>query len=157
MNKKDTLAFIKNAHMGQKYGSEPYWTHPKAVADLGKKVFGSKFTEIAYIAALLHDVVEDTNHGINELKNLGYSDEILSAVELLTKDNSLSYEANIKRIISSGNRIAMMVKYCDNNMNYHGDKSTWDEKRRIKSQTKYAKSLNTLGKKLGVKADYPEE
>jgi len=37
MNKQKALEFIKKAHAGQKYGSSPYWTHPKAVADVGKK------------------------------------------------------------------------------------------------------------------------
>jgi hypothetical protein len=33
MTVKDTLEFIKTAHAGQMYGSNPYWVHPKTVAD----------------------------------------------------------------------------------------------------------------------------
>jgi (p)ppGpp synthase/HD superfamily hydrolase len=156
MNPQKALEFIKKAHAGQKYGSSPYWTHPKAVADTGKKFFGSKFDQKAYIAALLHDVIEDTPYKEDELKKLGFDDEILDAVKLLTKDKSMSYVDNIKRIISSGNKRAMMVKYADNYMNFTGDKSTWDPEKKAASQAKYKKSIQTIGKNLGVKTDLPE-
>lgn len=44
---KQTVAFIKKAHSGQKYGTDPYWTHPFAVAENGRELFGSKFTDDA--------------------------------------------------------------------------------------------------------------
>lgn len=154
LNTKETLDFIKKAHKGQFYGNKPYWTHPKDVADRGKKTFGSKFSEDAINAALLHDVVEDTVYSVEDLKDMGYNKAVYDAVALLTKEKGLPYEKNIQRIINSGNKIAMMVKYCDNYVNFHGDKSDWDETKRVKSQEKYAKSLNTLGKKLGVRADF---
>jgi len=147
-----TLAFIKKAHAGQKYGNKPYWTHPKAVAEIGKSIFGSKFDTVAYTAALLHDTAEDTEYGLAELKELGYSDEVLAVVSLVTKEKSLSYEGNIQRIIQSGNRRAMMVKFADNYVNYTGDKSTWSAEKREKSQAKYLKSMNDLGKVLGIDA-----
>jgi (p)ppGpp synthase/HD superfamily hydrolase len=156
MNPQKALEFIKKAHAGQKYGSSPYWTHPKAVADTGKKFFGSKFDQKAYIAALLHDVIEDTPYKEDELKKLGFDDEILAAVKLLTKDKSMSYVDNIKRIISSGNKRAMMVKYADNYMNFTGDKTGWDPEKKAASQDKYKKSIQTIGKTLGVKTDLPE-
>jgi hypothetical protein len=156
MNKQKAIEFIKKAHAGQKYGSSPYWTHPKAVADAGKKFFGSKFDEKAYIAALLHDVIEDTPYKEKELKDLGFDDEILSAVKLLTKDKSMSYADNIVRIISSGDKRAMMVKYADNYVNFTGDKSGWDPEKKAASQAKYKKSITTIGSKLGVKTDLPE-
>ena len=150
----NTLDFIKIAHRGQSYGSEPYWTHPVNVADTGKKFFGGKFSAVAYAAALLHDVVEDTKFSLADLKEMGYPEDVIAAVGLLTKDKSQSYESNIKRIISSGDKNAMMVKYSDNFVNFSGDKSSWPEKKRLDSQKKYAWSLNTLGAKLGVKSDY---
>lgn len=152
--KEETLKFIIDAHRGQKYGSLPYWRHPLEVANVGKKVFGGKFTEDCYITALLHDVIEDTKYTLNDLLKMGYSRQILDSVDLLTKIKTLSYEDNIKRIMNSGNRIAMMVKYSDNLVNFTGDKSSWPKEKRIKSNTKYAWSLNTLGNRLGVKSDF---
>jgi (p)ppGpp synthase/HD superfamily hydrolase len=145
-----TLSFIKKAHGTQKYGTQPYWTHPVAVCETGKKIFGSLFSKEAQQAALLHDVVEDTKYTIEDLTSMGYSEPVITAVSLLTKDKTLSYEDNIKKIVNSGSKIAMMVKYCDNYENFHGDKSSWPVDKREKSQAKYAKSMEILGKKLGI-------
>lgn len=147
---KTTLSFIKRAHKGQKYGKKPYWTHPKAVAEKAMEIFGSRLGEVGYISCLLHDVVEDTKYGLTHLREMGYSQDVLTVVELVTKVKSMSYEDNINRIIQSGNKTAMMVKFADNFINYTGDKSSWDPKRAEKSQAKYMKSMKLLGSKLGV-------
>jgi (p)ppGpp synthase/HD superfamily hydrolase len=149
-----TLAFIKLAHAGQTYGAGPYWKHPVEVKNTGKKIFGSAFDLECQVAAILHDVVEDTKYTLSDLSIMGYSNHVVNAVGLLTKQKGLPYEDNIKRIINSGDKRAMMVKYSDNLVNFSGDKSDWDEKRREKSQKKYAWSLNTLGAKLGIKKTY---
>ena len=156
MTAQKALKFIKKAHAGQKYGNSPYWTHPKAVADVGKKFFGSKFDKKTYIAALLHDVIEDTPYKEAELKKLGFDKDTLDAVKLLTKDKSMSYADNIQRIIQSGNKRAMMVKYADNYINFTGDKSAWDPEKKAASQAKYKKSIQTIGGKLGVDVNLPE-
>lgn len=145
-----TLSLIKKAHSGQKYGNSPYWTHPLAVAEKGREIFRSEFVDTVYMASLLHDVVEDTDLTLTDLQNLGYSAEIVDVVELVTKDNFLNYEGNIRRITQSGNRAAMMVKFADNLVNYSADNSHWDAKRAAKSQEKYMKSMQTIGKVLGV-------
>lgn len=147
---KTTISFIKKAHAGQKYGSDPYWIHPLKVAETGKMIFGSKFDKTAYIAALLHDVIEDTKYDRTYLENMGYGTDVVDSVELLTKDKKLDYEANISRIIKSKNKTAMMVKFADNFENFTGDKSHWDPKRAEKSQAKYLKSMQELAKVLGI-------
>jgi hypothetical protein len=151
LNVSQTLNFIKTAHGDQLYGKLPYWTHPRAVALTGRKVFGNKFNSNAVKTAFLHDVVEDTNVGLAELSKLDFDPEVIDAVRLLTKDKSLNYEQNIQNIIKSGNPLAMMVKYADNYENFTGDKNDWDAKRVASSQKKYLMSLNMLGDKLGVK------
>ncbi len=57
---KQAIAFATKAHAGQvrKYSGEPYITHPIAVANL---LSGDKFTDELRVAAILHDVVEDTD------------------------------------------------------------------------------------------------
>ena len=150
LNVAQTLDFIKQAHGDQLYGKLPYWTHPRAVALTGKKIFGGKFNSNAVKVAFLHDVVEDTNVGLDELSKLGFDPVVIEAVSLLTKDKTLGYSQNIERIINSGNPLAMMVKYADNYENFTGDKSDWDPKRASSSQKKYLMSLNMLGDKLGV-------
>jgi (p)ppGpp synthase/HD superfamily hydrolase len=116
----------------------------------------------------LHDVLEDTPYTSEQLAKKGFSKEIIQAVQLLTKNKNLSYADNIKNIINSGNKLAMMVKYSDNYMNFTGDKSHWDPDRAAHSQKKYLASLNALGDVLGItkhigntkvteNADYLEE
>jgi len=146
-----TLNFASKAHKGQQYGEKPYITHPRSVAATGKKFFGAAFTPDAIKVALLHDVVEDTPYKLNQLAKMGYSPEVVQAVQLLTKNKSLSYADNIKAIIASDNKLAMMVKYADNYQNFTGDKSSWDPARAAHSQKKYLASLDMLGDKLGIK------
>lgn len=145
---KKTFGFVKKAHTGQQYGDQPYWTHPRKVAAIGKKLFGAKFNNDAVKVAFLHDVVEDTRYTIDQLSKMGYSPEVIEAVGLLTKNKSLTYKDNIRNIIASGNRLAIMVKYADNYANYTGDKSTWDPAKRVSSQKKYHSSMDMLGNKL---------
>ena len=159
-NIRKTKKFIQRAHdqeQGQMYGNMPYSSHPKQVANLGKKFFGTRFGPEAVKVALLHDVLEDTPYTPEQLAKKGFSDEVIEAVQLLTKNKALSYADNIRNIINSGNPLAMMVKYCDNYMNYTGDKSHWTADRAAASQKKYLASLNMLGDVLGIKKHIGDE
>jgi len=147
---KKTFNFIKKAHTGQQYGDDPYWTHPRKVAAIGRKLFGSKFNLDAVKVAFLHDVVEDTRYTLDQIARMGYSPEVVDAVRLLTKNKALTYKDNIKSIIDSGNKLAIMVKYADNYANYTGDKSDWTPEKRSSSQKKYKSSMDVLGNKLKV-------
>lgn len=145
MNKLETLAFIKHAHDGQFYGEAPYWTHPVEVAEeLGTT------SEDEYLAALLHDVIEDTDYTAEDLVGMGWNASVVDMVELLTKDTSLDYQGNIQKIIDSGNRGAMRVKLADNRVNNRGDKSAMSAERRERLNKKYAMSIKMLEKALGV-------
>jgi (p)ppGpp synthase/HD superfamily hydrolase len=148
-----TKRFIQQAHdkeQGQMYGDRPYSEHPRQVAAVGRRFFGPRFNAEAVKVALLHDVLEDTPYKPEDLAERGYSPTVIQAVQLLTKDKSLSYFDNIRKIINSKNLLAMMVKYCDNYVNYTGDKSHWTPERAAASQEKYLASLNMLGDVLGV-------
>lgn len=67
---------------------------------------------------LLHDLLEDTIITKDDLKYIGFSSEIIDAVELVTKKEDESYGEYIDRIIESNNMIAINVKLIDmeNNM-----------------------------------------
>ncbi len=71
----------------------------------------SDYTE--KVCALLHDVIEDTNVTYDDLKKVGYNDEILSILNILTKLKGEDYQKYIERIINSGNIHAMNVKLSD--------------------------------------------
>lgn len=142
--KKIILAyeFMVSAHGDQKYGDKPYHVHPLAVANKLVKLF-SDTKEEEYIAALLHDVVEDTDFGLENIQKL-FGRKVSNMVNLLTKKSSLSYKENIEKIIDSGSVGAARIKLADNLMNASGDKSKMSLKRKHRLDKKYKKSIETL-------------
>lgn len=143
------LDFIKSAHSGQYYGeNRDYWLHSFAVAEMGKIIFDSDFTEDAYKMALLHDVVEDTKYTLQDLIDLGVEQSVVSGVELLTKNNKLTYEENINRIVKSANKNALMVKIADNVSNLTSSMEALDPIKKERLISKYSRSLILLSKAL---------
>jgi GTP pyrophosphokinase len=133
-----TIAFIAVAHEGQLYGDMPYFLHPVEVAGA---LVDSNVNQI--LGALLHDTVEDTSWSLNDLGVI-YSAEVIEIVRLLTKDTTMSYRANIQKIIDSGNADAMHVKLADNMVNISGDKSHMSKERHDRLMTKYSMSIEML-------------
>ncbi len=83
-----TKAFLlaKEAHKGARRRSgEPYIMHPIAVARIVCKEIGLGSTSIC--AALLHDVVEDTEYTVEDIKGL-FGEKIAKIVDGLTKISS---------------------------------------------------------------------
>ena len=75
--------FARQAHRGvRRHSGEPYIMHPLAVALIVCKEIGLGSTSIC--AALLHDVVEDTDYTIEDIRNL-FGDKIADIVDGLTK------------------------------------------------------------------------
>lgn len=78
--------FAKEAHSGARRKSgEPYIMHPLAVARIVCNEIGLGSTSIC--AALLHDVVEDTDYTVEDIKNL-FGEKIAEIVKGLTKISS---------------------------------------------------------------------
>ena len=103
------IAIAATAHAGQlDKADQPYILHPLRVmlrvATLDEKM-----------AAVLHDVVEDTPVTLEELAREGFSPEVLSAVSALTKQSGESrLDAAIR---AAANAIARNVKLADNTEN----------------------------------------
>ena len=75
--------FANNAHAGVKRKSgEPYIIHPLAVAKIVSGEIGLGVTSI--VAAILHDVVEDTDYTLEDIENL-FSPKVSKVVDGLTK------------------------------------------------------------------------
>ena len=75
--------FANAAHKGIKRRSgEPYIMHPLAVARIVSNEIGMGSTSIC--AALLHDVVEDTDYTVEDIENL-FGAKIAQIVDGLTK------------------------------------------------------------------------
>ena len=102
------LEFAKEKHNGQKrIGGDDYITHPIAVMEIVKK---EGLDENYQIAALFHDLLEDTDATEDEILKYG-NYEILEAVKLLTKKKGYDmgeYVSSIRK-----NPIAFAVKAAD--------------------------------------------
>ena len=63
------------------------------------------------IVALLHDVIEDTDITLEHLKKEGFNDDVLTALDAMTKREGESYDQFIERV--KDNPIALKVKMAD--------------------------------------------
>ena len=83
--------FAKEAHKGaRRHSGEPYILHPIAVAKIVISELGLGSTSIC--AALLHDVVEDTDYTHEDIKS-AFGEKIASIVEGLTKISGGIFDA----------------------------------------------------------------
>ena len=87
-------------------GGHPYINHLLRVSS---KVKG----KTAKTVALLHDVIEDTNTTKEDLIKMGFSEEVVGAVYILSRQENETYNEFILRIIESNNPIAINVKIAD--------------------------------------------
>jgi (p)ppGpp synthase/HD superfamily hydrolase len=147
-----TIAFIQEAHLGQEYGNMPYFFHPVEVADMALKgaehhTLVAKTAKVGMgdivLAALLHDVIEDTKYTAEMLRER-FSGAVVDMVVLLTSDPAIPYLDNIQKIINSGNVGAMLVKLADNQVNRNGDKSNFTPERTKKLNDRYDASIDML-------------
>ena len=99
------LTIAVEAHRGQqdRYGA-PYILHPVRVM---ARVDGA----IARTVAVLHDVVEDTDWTLDDLRSEGFSEDILHALDSVTKREGEDYEHFVQR--SASNPLGRRVKLAD--------------------------------------------
>lgn len=82
----------------------PYVFHPVHLAEQMQD-------ETTTTVALLHDVVEDTDYTLEDLKEMGFAPEVLEAIALLTHDPAVPYEEYLIPI--KANPVARCVKLAD--------------------------------------------
>ncbi len=99
------IEIAASAHVNQvDKGGAPYILHPL-------RMMMKQSTEPAMIAAVLHDVVEDTSWTLEKLRDEGFPDVVLEAVACLTKREGEDYADFIIR--AGANPIARAVKLAD--------------------------------------------
>jgi len=105
---EEAIALAVHAHAGQrdKVG-QPYILHPLRLMFR----LGPDASDAHRMAAVLHDVAEDTPYKMDELRDLGCPPEVLAALECLTKREGESYDQFIDRVLP--NPIARRVKKAD--------------------------------------------
>ena len=109
------LMFEKHKDQVDKSGM-PYVFHPFHLAE-------QMDDEETTITALLHDIVEDTDTTFDDLRKLGFSDNVINALKLMTHDKNVDYFEYVKNI--SKNPIARKVKIKD--LEHNMDTSRLDE------------------------------
>lgn len=130
----------------------PYITHPIAVARIALVELGLKTNPV--IAALLHDVVEDTDFTVEDIR-ARFGEDVAYLVGVLTKNSDGNYKVskqidNFKHMLDSINYDirALLIKLADrmHNMRTLGAMRT-DKQMKITSETDYfyAPLANRLG------------
>jgi (p)ppGpp synthase/HD superfamily hydrolase len=99
------IGIAVEAHRGQKDKSgAPYILHPL-------RVMARVETETEKTVAILHDVVEDTKWTFADLRREGFPEDVLAALDCVTKREGEPYEDFVKR--SASNPLARQVKLAD--------------------------------------------
>lgn len=104
----DADALAERAHHNQfdKAGN-PYINHPRAVAEALRP-----HGDHAVMAGLLHDVVEDTDITLDDLRDLGYPEEVVAAVDSVTRRLGEEYMDLIRR--AAADPLGRLIKLADN-------------------------------------------
>lgn len=133
---KRALKLCFEAHKDQvdKSGA-PYVFHPFHLAE-------QMSDECTTIVALLHDLVEDTNHTFDDLRSLGFSEEVITALKLLTHADGVPYMEYVTQIKS--NPVAKAVKIAD--LKHNSDLSRLDvvDEKALKRREKYMTAIELL-------------
>ena len=133
---KRALKLCFEAHKNQTDKSGmPYVFHPFHLAE-------QMMTEYTVIAALLHDVVEDTEYTIEDLVDFGFPDEVIEALRLLTHDEGTPYMEYVTAI--KKNEIVKAVKIAD--LRHNSDLSRLDiiDQNALERVDKYNQALVLL-------------
>lgn len=133
---KRAMKLCYEAHKNQVDKSGiPYVLHPFHLAEQMKD-------EDTVVTALLHDVVEDTDYTLSDLKNMGFPEKVTDALALLTHDKSVPYMEYVEMI--KQNPVARAVKLAD--LIHNSDLSrlnTVDEKA-LRRAEKYKQAIEML-------------
>lgn len=128
------LCFAAHEYQVDKSGI-PYVFHPFHLAEQMKD-------EASTVTALLHDVVEDTDYTLEDLRQMGYPEQILEALTLLTHDDGSPYLDYVARL--RNNPIARQVKLAD--LRHNSDLSRLDQidEAALRRVEKYQKAIRLL-------------
>lgn len=133
---KKAMKLCFEAHKDQTDKSGlPYVFHPLHLAE-------QMTNELTTIVALLHDVVEDTDYSIDDLRRMGYPNAALEALTLMTHMDHVPYMEYVAAIKS--NPIARCVKIAD--LQHNSDLTRLDtvDAKALARVEKYRKAIELL-------------
>lgn len=128
------LCFAAHKEQTDKSGI-PYVFHPFHLAEQMQ-------SEETIVAALLHDVVEDTDYTLQDLAAMGFDPVVIDALALLTHDDATAYMDYVRAI--KENPIARAVKIAD--LKHNSDLSRLDavDEKALQRAEKYRQALALL-------------
>ena len=133
---KQALKLCFEAHKEQVDKSGiPYVFHPFHLAEQMQ-------TEETTVVALLHDLVEDTPYTIEDLKGMGFDENITDAIALMTHADDVDYMDYVREI--KKNPIAKAVKIAD--LKHNSDLTRLDviDEKALSRREKYLKAMALL-------------
>ena len=133
---KKAMKLCFEAHRNQTDKSGlPYVFHPFHLAE-------QMTDETTTIVALLHDVAEDSDYSLQDIKAMGFSQEVITAISLLTHDKSVPYMDYVALI--KLNPVAKAVKLAD--LKHNSDLSRLDvvDKKALERREKYLTAIAFL-------------
>ena len=133
---KKALKLCFTAHKDQTDKSGmPYVFHPFHLAE-------QMTDEDTTIVALLHDVIEDTPYTLDDLRAMGFNEQVLDALALMTHDKRIPYMDYVAKI--KGNKIASTVKLAD--LKHNSDLSRLNnvDEKAMKRIEKYRQAIALL-------------
>ena len=124
----------------------PYVFHPFHLAE-------QMTDELSTVCALLHDVVEDSDCTFEDLGNMGFPNEVIAVLRLLTHEESVPYMDYVKNL--SSNPTARAVKMAD--LRHNSDLTRMDEVDAwaLKRTEKYKIPINRPQNRRFVFMDFP--
>ena len=133
---KKALKLCFEAHKDQVDKSGlPYVHHPFHLAEQME-------TEDTTIVALLHDMVEDTEYTLDDIRAMGFPERIVEALSYMTHDDAVPYLDYVAKI--KENPIATAVKLAD--LKHNSDLTRLDavDKKALERVEKYRKAMAIL-------------
>ena len=113
----------------------PYVYHPFHLAE-------QMDTEETVTVALLHDVIEDSDYTLDDIRDMGFPDKVVNALSLMTHDKSVPYMDYVAKI--KENPIAKAVKLAD--LQHNSDLSRLDsvDQKALERVEKYRQAVKLL-------------
>ena len=133
---KKAMRLCFQAHKNQLDKSGiPYVFHPIHLAEQMQD-------EETTLVALLHDVVEDSDYSLEDLRAMGFGETVIEAIALMTHDEKVPYMDYVAKI--KPNPIARAVKIAD--LKHNSDLSRLDavDDKAMARVEKYARALRLL-------------
>lgn len=156
MEHRKALDIAMQAHSEQKDKSgAPYIHHPVAVAALVRTVptfsaCSAAQQEAMIQGALLHDVVEDTEWTVEEIKESGINELTIDIVKVITHAETESREEYISRVV--GHPLARIIKVADITHNTDPERLILlPAEKKAKLITKYSKDI------IAILREHPDD